>query len=62
LIKKCNGKNREDDSAKDNSSAFSGDKETAEMASIGWRDNWAKALEEAKKTNRPLLLEFYMDG
>jgi hypothetical protein len=29
---------------------------------IAWRDNWAEALEEAKKVNRPLVLEFHMDG
>ncbi len=29
---------------------------------IHWRDDWQKALDEAKKENRPLLLEFYMDG
>ncbi len=27
-----------------------------------WRSNWAEALEEAKKANRPLVLEFYMEG
>lgn len=29
---------------------------------INWRDNWSAALEEAKQTNRPLVLEFYMEG
>ncbi len=29
---------------------------------IAWRDNWPAALEEAKQANRPLLLEFYMEG
>lgn len=30
--------------------------------SIEWRANWEEALEEAKKGNRPLALEFYMEG
>lgn len=30
--------------------------------SITWRDNWAAALDEAKQANRPLLLEFYLEG
>jgi hypothetical protein len=29
---------------------------------IAWRDNWTAALEEAKQANRPLVLEFYMEG
>jgi hypothetical protein len=29
---------------------------------ITWRDNWSAALEEAKKADRPLVLEFYMEG
>jgi hypothetical protein len=29
---------------------------------IPWRTNWQEALEEAKKVNRPLALEFYMEG
>jgi hypothetical protein len=29
---------------------------------INWRDNWSAALEEAKQANRPLVLEFYMEG
>ncbi len=32
------------------------------MPSIGWRDNWTKALEEAKRLNRPLVLEFHLEG
>jgi hypothetical protein len=31
-------------------------------ASVAWRDNWSAALEEAKKADRPVLLEFYMEG
>ncbi len=39
------------------------DKETTEMAeSIAWRENLSEAQDEAKKANRPLLLEFFMDG
>jgi hypothetical protein len=30
--------------------------------SIKWRVNLAEAMEEAKKANRPILLEFYMEG
>ena len=30
--------------------------------SIAWRDNWTEALEEAKKADRPLALEFHLDG
>jgi hypothetical protein len=30
--------------------------------SIQWRDNLTEAQEEAKKANRPVLLEFYLDG
>ena len=29
---------------------------------IAWRTNWQEALEEAKKVNRSLTLEFYMEG
>jgi len=29
---------------------------------IQWRTNWQEALEQAKKVNRPLALEFFMDG
>ena len=32
------------------------------MGEINWRDNWDSALEEAKKENRRILLELYMDG
>jgi hypothetical protein len=32
------------------------------MGEINWRDNWNSALEEAKKENRRVLLELYMDG
>ena len=32
------------------------------MGEINWRDNWPSALEEAKKENRRVLLELYMDG
>jgi hypothetical protein len=31
-------------------------------ASVAWRDNWSAALEEAKKADRPLVLEFHMEG
>ena len=27
-----------------------------------WRTDWQEALNEAKKANRPLALEFFMDG
>ena len=38
-------------------------KEKHHMAeSITWRDNWTEALAEAKKANRPLALEFHLDG
>jgi hypothetical protein len=30
--------------------------------SIQWRTDWQEALDEAKKNNRPLALEFYMEG
>jgi len=30
--------------------------------SIQWRTEWQEALNEAKKANRPLALEFYMEG
>ena len=30
--------------------------------SVQWRTNWQEALEEAKKANRPLALEFFMEG
>jgi len=29
---------------------------------IQWRANWPEALEQAKKKNRPLALEFFMEG
>jgi hypothetical protein len=29
---------------------------------INWRTEWQEALHEAKKANRPLALEFYMEG
>jgi len=29
---------------------------------IQWRTNWPEALEEAKKVDRPLVLEFFMEG
>jgi hypothetical protein len=29
---------------------------------IAWRDNFAEAQEEAQKANRPLALEFHLDG
>ncbi len=29
---------------------------------IQWRTDWQEALDEAKKANRPLALEFFMDG
>ena len=32
------------------------------MSEVHWRDNWTAALEEAKKLNRPLALEFHMEG
>jgi thioredoxin-related protein len=32
------------------------------MGEINWRDNWDSALEEAKKENRRVLLELYMDS
>jgi uncharacterized protein YyaL (SSP411 family) len=31
-------------------------------AVVYWRDSWNAALEEAKKANRPLVLELYMEG
>jgi hypothetical protein len=30
--------------------------------SVKWRENWTEALEEAKKANLPLALEFHLDG
>jgi hypothetical protein len=30
--------------------------------SIQWRDNLTTALEEAQKANRPIVLEFHLDG
>ena len=30
--------------------------------SIEWRANLEEALEEAKKANRPVALEFHLDG
>ena len=32
------------------------------MGEINWRDNWDSALQEAKKQDRRILLELYMDG
>ena len=29
---------------------------------LQWRTNWQEALEEAKKANHPLVLEFFMEG
>jgi hypothetical protein len=29
---------------------------------IKWRMDWQEALNEAKKANRPLALEFFMEG
>jgi len=29
---------------------------------IQWRMDWQEALDEAKKVNRPLALEFFMEG
>jgi uncharacterized protein YyaL (SSP411 family) len=29
---------------------------------IQWRENLTEALEEAKKANRPVALEFHLDG
>jgi hypothetical protein len=38
-------------------------KEGTSMAdSIQWRDNLTEAMEEAKKANRPVALEFHLDG
>jgi hypothetical protein len=38
-------------------------KENIQMSeAIAWRDNWTEALEEAQKANRPLSLEFHLDG
>jgi uncharacterized protein YyaL (SSP411 family) len=31
-------------------------------AVVYWRDSWNAALEEAKQANKPLVLEFYMEG
>jgi|YelNatPaOPRAMG01_1025707.scaffolds.fasta_scaffold01867_7 hypothetical protein len=30
--------------------------------SIQWRDNLAEAMAEAKKANRPVVLEFHLEG
>jgi hypothetical protein len=30
--------------------------------SVQWRGNWTEALAEAQKANRPLALEFHMEG
>jgi hypothetical protein len=30
--------------------------------SIQWRDNLAEAMGEAKKANRPVVLEFHLEG
>lgn len=32
------------------------------MGEINWRDSWDSALEEAKKANRRIVLELYMEG
>jgi len=32
------------------------------MGEVSWRDNWDSALEEAKKVDRRIVLELYMDG
>ncbi len=32
------------------------------MGEINWRDNWDSALQDAKKADRRVLLELYMDG
>ncbi len=32
------------------------------MAVIYWRQSWEEATSEAKKANRPLLLELYLEG
>jgi thioredoxin-related protein len=32
------------------------------MGEINWRDSWDSALEEAKKVNRRIVLELYMEG
>jgi hypothetical protein len=38
-------------------------KEAISMSeSIQWRDNLTEALEEAKKANLPVALEFHLDG
>jgi hypothetical protein len=29
---------------------------------IQWRTDWQEAQKEAKNSNRPLALEFYLDG
>jgi hypothetical protein len=29
---------------------------------VQWRTNWQEAVEEAKKANRPVALEFFLDG
>ncbi len=29
---------------------------------VQWHTDWQEALAEAKKANRPLALEFYMEG
>ena len=31
-------------------------------AAVYWRDSWQAAQEEAKQANKPLVLEFYMEG
>ncbi len=31
-------------------------------AAVYWRDSWNAALEEAKKANKPLVLELYLEG
>jgi thioredoxin-related protein len=32
------------------------------MAVVDWRDSWDAALQEAKKAERPVVLEFYLEG
>ena len=57
--------NTESQKPKDNPRFFKGwvGQEIISMSElIQWRTNWQEALEEAKKVNRPLALEFFMDG
>ncbi len=32
------------------------------MAEVYWRDGWNGALDEAKKADKPLVLELYLEG